>query len=104
MVKANFYIKNGLYSGFIISGHADGDYGSNIVCAAVSSAVMLTVNTLIDFLRADVKISVKENSVGIKLNVPARDGTARAVVFSLEEHLSLIGREYGGVRVKLVNI
>ena len=50
MIKANFYQKNGLYCGFIISGHAGGKYGQDIVCAGVSSAVMLTVNTLTDFL------------------------------------------------------
>ena len=58
MIKANFYQKNGLYCGFIISGHAGGKYGQDIVCAGVSSAVMLTVNTLTDFLVCDCDVKV----------------------------------------------
>lgn len=97
MVKAVFYCKNGLYQGFIISGHAGGEYGQDIVCAGVSSAVMLTVNTITDFFISDVSVRVEENKVGLRLNNPETDSEARALVFSLENHLKLLADEYGGI-------
>lgn len=97
MVKAVFYCKNGLYKGFIISGHAGGEYGQDIVCAGVSSAVMLTVNTITDFFVSDVSVKVEENKVGLRLNNPEADSEARALIFSLENHLKLLADDYGGI-------
>ena len=104
MVRANFYRKNGLYCGFIVSGHAGGRYGTNIVCAGVSSAVMLTVNTVTDFLVADASVRVRENAVGLKLNQPEADDTARALIYSLKEHLQMLARENGGINVVIKEI
>ena len=99
MIRASFYRKNGLYCGFIVSGHAGGQYGTDIVCAGVSSAVMLTVNTVTDFLVADVSVKVKENAVGLRLNQPEADEAARAVIYSLKEHLQVLAQENGGINV-----
>ena len=104
MVKASFYRKNGLYCGFIVSGHAGGRYGTDIVCAGVSSAVMLTVNTVTDFLVTDVSVKVRENAVGLRLNAPETDETARAVIYSLKEHLQMLARENGGINVVIKEI
>lgn len=104
MVKAVFYCKNGLYNGFIISGHAGGEYGQDIVCAGVSSAVMLTVNTVTDFFMADASVKIEENKVGLRLNNPQADNEARAMVFSLENHLRLLAEEYGGISIVNRNI
>lgn len=99
MVKANFYRKNGIYCGFIISGHAGGQYGQDIVCAGVSSAVMLTVNTVTDFFSSDADVKIQENEVGLRLNNPQKDNNARSLIFSLENHLKMLSDEYGGIRV-----
>lgn len=99
MVKANFYRKNGIYCGFIISGHAGGQYGQDIVCAGVSSAVMLTVNTVTDFFSSDADVKIQENKVGLRLNNPQKDNNARSLIFSLENHLKMLSDEYGGIRV-----
>ena len=104
MVKASFYRKNGLHCGFIVSGHAGGRYGTDIVCAGVSSAVMLTINTVTDFLVADASVRVKENAVGLRLNTPEADETARAMVYSLKEHLQALARENGGINVVIKEI
>ncbi len=99
MVKANFYRKNGIYCGFIISGHAGGQYGQDIVCAGVSSAVMLTVNTVTVFFSSDADVKIQENKVGLRLNNPQKDNNARSLIFSLENHLKMLSDEYGGIRV-----
>ena len=104
MVKADFYRKNGMYCGFIISGHAGGQYGQDIVCAGVSSAVMLTVNTVTDFYLSDADVKIKENKVGLKLNDPQKDNNSRALIFSLENHLKLLAEEYGGIKVVVKEI
>ena len=50
MIRAEFYESDGLMSGFTFSGHAGyAESGSDVVCAAVSSAVQLTANLLEDF-------------------------------------------------------
>ena len=104
MVRASFYRKNGLYCGFIVSGHAGGRYGADIVCAGVSSAVMLTVNTITNFLVANVSVKCKENSVGLRLDTPESDDTARAIVYSLKEHLQMLAQENGGINVVVKEI
>ncbi len=104
MVKANFYRKDGMYCGFIISGHAGGRFGQNIVCAGVSSAVMLVLNTITDFFNSDASVRIEENKVGIRLEAPDKDENARALIFSLENHLRLLSRDYGGIRLTVKDI
>ena len=65
---------------------------------------MLTVNTVTDFLVADASVRVKENAVGLRLNTPEADDTARAVIYSLKEHLQMLARENGGINVVITEI
>lgn len=104
MIKANFYQKNGLYCGFIISGHAGGKYGQDIVCAGVSSAVMLTANTLTDFLMCDCDVKVGNNVTALKLNDYENNPDCRALIFSLKTHLQLLAEDHGGISVITRNI
>lgn len=104
MIKAVFYQKKGLYCGFIITGHAGGKYGQDIVCAGVSSAVMLTVNTLTDFLMCDCEIKAEDNIAALKLNDYEVNTDCRALIFSLKTHLQLLAEDYGGIKVITRNI
>ena len=104
MVKASFYRKNGLYCGFIISGHAGGQFGQDIVCAGVSSAVMLTLNTMTDFFRCDCSLRIGENVTALKLNSFEEDGTGRMLIFSLKTHLELLAEDNGGINIIIRNI
>lgn len=104
MVKADFYRKDGLYCGFIISGHAGGRYGQDIVCAGVSSAVMFVLNTVTDFFNSDASVKIEENKAGLRLEAPKTDDNARALIFSLENHLRLLSEEYGGIRITVKDI
>ena len=50
MIQARFQKQNGKLTGFEISGHAGvAARGKDVACAAVSSAVQLTVNLLAEF-------------------------------------------------------
>lgn len=65
---------------------------------------MLTVNTVTDFLVADASVRVRENAVGLRLNKPENGDTARAVIYSLKEHLQMLARENGGINVVIKEI
>lgn len=100
MITAKFYRKNGLYTAFIVSGHAGAaEFGYDIVCSGVSSAVMLTINTITDFFRADAKVKSTENKIGLLLNDPAGSTESRGMIFSLKTHLELLAQQYGRIEV-----
>ncbi len=77
MIKANFFTKDsGLIVGFDIEGHAGyAESGYDVVCAAVSSAAYLVINTIYEVLKVsadtlvndDGKISFKVNDKDAKL-------------------------------------
>ena len=52
MIQITFFRKlDGLFCGFRVFGHAGfAGYGKDIVCAAISSAVYLVVNTVVDVM------------------------------------------------------
>ncbi len=99
MIKAVFYHsdKTNAYTAFIISGHAgEGAYGQDILCAAVSSAVMLVTNSITDFIKAKAVVKTEENKVGVKLI--SENAAASSLIESLENHLRLID-ENGKIRI-----
>ena len=62
MLKAEFFVSDsGAIKGFDISGHSGYEQsGKDIVCAAVSSAAYMVVNTVADVIRAEVDAKVDE--------------------------------------------
>lgn len=63
MISSNFLVNaDGKLLGFHIKGHSgSGFFGNDIVCAAVSSAAFMVVNTITDVLNADANVSVLED-------------------------------------------
>ncbi len=73
MLSVKFFVSDGSVYGFEIRGHAGLDNsGKDILCASVSSAAFLTVNTLTDIIGEKVDCSL--------LN----DGYMKAVVHNLQ--------------------
>ena len=76
MIKADFYKINKteeLFVGFTIKGHSGyAESGSDIVCASVSSMVMLFVNMVNDVFQCefDFKSNEKKASVDFELTKP----------------------------------
>ena len=100
MITARFFKRDGLYCGFIVSGHAGTDvYGKDIVCAGVSSAVMLAINTITDFFCADAVVKDKGNKIGLKLICPENDTPSRGMIYSLKKHRELLAEENGSITV-----
>lgn len=92
-------------AGFDMRGHAQaGSYGSDTVCAAVSSAAYLAANTLTDVIGVPCKVTVSDGAM--RLVVPgSRRQECSAVLRGLELHLRALAKQfpqnirviYGGV-------
>lgn len=100
MITAEFFKKQETYIGFQIKGHADfSNSGNDIVCASVSSAVQLTVNTITECfgIKADVKV-LKDK---IQLKLPQSEELAEKMLEGLLLHLTMLSEDYEGtIKVK----
>ncbi len=94
MIQAVFFKENGCLSGFSISGHSGfAESGRDIVCACVSSAAMLTVNTITDFFIDGGEVVYEENLLGIKLKNSSSEASYK-LIESFHTHLRFIEEEY----------
>ncbi len=99
MLKAVFYKQGSSFTGFSVSGHAGyGTEGNDIVCASISSAVMLVCNTVTDFFNARADVEVKENEITLLLkedNVPAEQ-----LIESFRQHMVFIAEEHSKIQLE----
>lgn len=85
--------KNGLLK-VVVSGHAGyGTEGTDIVCAAVSSALQLTANAITDILKADAMVTVDGETVELVLSEHF-ELTAQKFLEALYLHLNILAEEY----------
>lgn len=106
MIRAEFYREGGKrFAGFCVTGHAGFDEtGLDIVCASVSSAVMLTANDLTDFLGVKARVTVEENEIYLMLE-NSEDDIGRRLIEGLKFQLETIGEEFpGNVKVKTKDV
>ena len=84
-------------SGFVsvrVSGHAlFAQEGKDIVCAGVTSAVMLTANGITEILKENAKVELLENEIGVTLPTQPTGG-ALAFLQALHLHLTLLQQQY----------
>jgi uncharacterized protein YsxB (DUF464 family) len=95
MIRVDFYVSpDGSLRGFSLEGHAGfSEEGSDIVCAAVSSAAYMAANTISEIIRADVRVEVEEGSM--LLMVPEADADrCRVVLEGLKLHLTGLEEQY----------
>ena len=95
MIRADFYrSRSNRLLGFHISGHAGlAEEGYDVACAAVSSAVMMTCNTVTDVFGINAKVNVDDNDILLKL-VSDDDGNGDKLLLGLMLQLDLISQEY----------
>jgi hypothetical protein len=100
MLKAVFYRQNGAMNGFSVSGHAGyGTEGNDIVCAAVSSSVMLVCNTITDYFKARTNVSVEENRITLRLE--ENDEASRKLLESFYKHMEIIAEGHSRVKLEI---
>ena len=68
MTTVTFYMEGERIVGFTVQGHSGyADEGSDIICAAVTSAVRLTECAVNDVLGLEASVRVKDDSISLKL-------------------------------------
>ncbi len=105
MIYAEFFKSEEKLTGFAVSGHAGyDDYGHDIVCASVSSAVQLTVNGITEIQKLDAAVAVEENL--IKMTLSKKDAQkGQAFLEALLLHLNLLAEDYEGtIQVNLSEV
>ena len=98
MTRVEFFDQDGRISGFCCSGHSGyAEEGSDIVCAAVSTAVKFAEATLSEVLGERVKTKVNEEEARITLHLPAAcedEEAAQAVLTGMMLTLCSLRDEY----------
>ena len=94
MITVRFQKTGNTPVAFTLSGHAGyADAGQDIVCAGVSSAVMLTANAVTEQFREKAKVTVEENKISLQL--PSNAGVAsHKLLEALLEHLTALSEDY----------
>lgn len=98
MIIAEFEKSAGNFVGFNISGHADyADYGKDIVCAAVSSALQMVTNGLTEILKLKCEIKKDENNITLKVMTNNKTDALKSGYAFIESfclHLKLLAKTY----------
>lgn len=94
MTTAKFLFSDDTIISFELSGHSDaGEYGTDIVCSAVSSAVYMAANTIIEIMKLNPETVVRDGYLKVKLNLDdARK--SKVITDGLYLHLSELQSQY----------
>lgn len=96
MTEIRFTFKNGNITGFDIKGHSSADSTDEegkIICAAVSSAAYMAVNTLSEIIGAEITADIDDAKMSVKILTLIPE--SQAVLKGLELHLSELSKQYG---------
>ncbi len=105
MIRTVFYRNSSdKLTGFRVSGHAGlAEYGQDIACASVSSAVMLTANTITEAFKIDAQVEVKENEIYLTLKHASDEGDK--LLLGLLTHLYFLSDEFQGrIRITFTEV
>jgi uncharacterized protein YsxB (DUF464 family) len=97
MTKFVLYKNKEHFIGYEVSGHSTvdaDDTQGKLVCSAVSSAVIMTANTLSDVLGAEVDVKVEDGY--LKVTVKNPDDKSDLIIGGLELHMNALADEYKG--------
>lgn len=95
MIEASLYTTaKGELVGFHLTGHSGyAEIGSDIVCAAVSSAAYMTANTITDVIKVPAEVEVADGD--IMLRVFSKDAVAcRDVLQGFKLHMLQLEEQY----------
>lgn len=95
MIEVNFFtLAKGELVGFRLSGHSGyAQSGSDIVCAAVSSAGFMTANTVTDVIKVSAETEAEDGN--LMLRVFQKDAVAcRDILQGFKLHMLLLEEQY----------
>lgn len=94
MITATFFTYSDALIGFNISGHAYfSESGTDIICAAVSSAAYMAANTITEI--EGINADIKEVDGFMEVLIPKTDTEkAKTVLSGLKLHLTQLEKQY----------
>jgi uncharacterized protein len=94
MISVEFFSRGGRWTGFCIEGHSDAsEAGTDIVCAAVSSAAYLTANTVTDVLRVSATAESEDGKMVLQI-YPEDASECQTTLQGLWLHLNGLREQY----------
>lgn len=97
MITVTFFKSADYFKGFKISGHADfNTSGPDIVCAGVSSAAIMTANTITEVLHTDAEVTDSDGFINLSLG-SAEAKEASHLIEGLWLHLSALQKQYKSI-------
>ncbi len=93
MVLVQMLSRHERLCGFRMEGHAGGKAGSDIVCAAISSAVYMAANTVTEVCGCKADITVEDGFLFLLLK-PGDEDRAADVLEGLQLHLTGLQEQY----------
>ncbi len=105
MITVTFNCSDNLISGFTISGHSGfSEEGSDIVCAAVSSAAYMAANTITEILHIDADVTENDGFMSLSLSKSEAEKSA-VVLDGLRLHLTALSEQYTKyIKVKISEV
>ena len=100
MTTVSFHMEGSRIVGFTVKGHSGyAEAGSDIVCAAVTSAVRLVECAVNDVLGLEASVKVKERDASISLRLPGglgqtAESTCQTLLTALMVHMTSLHEEY----------
>ena len=87
MTRCEFFTEGDRITGFTVAGHSGySEKGTDILCAAITTAVTMAETTINDVCGAKAKVRVKQEDARISLTLPAscdEEETVQAVLSGL---------------------
>lgn len=101
MIRASFVTRAGEYCGFSVTGHSGlFEYGTDVLCAGVSSSVMMAANTITEVMKVGAETRVLDNKISLCLPKTLTDSAACKVIEGLKLHLQELQKDYpDGIQV-----
>ena len=95
MTEVDFYTaKNGELLGFHVHGHSGyAEEGEDIVCAAVSSAVYMVINTVTDVMHIDADVEVEDGDAVFRI-LSKYAAACRDILQGLKLHMLSLEEQY----------
>ena len=100
MTTVRFQMEGERIVGFTVQGHSGyGEAGSDIVCAAVTSAVRLVETTVNDVLGLAASVKIREQDASISLRLPGgldevTESTCQSLMTGLMVYFAQLHDEY----------
>lgn len=104
MIRIEFFKDGDLLTGFECKGHTGlADFGEDVVCAFISSACYLAVNTITEIIKLDARASATDGYMSLKIKESPQK--AQDILNGLVLHLTELQKDYpNNIKVTITEV